>query len=131
MHKIMRQEARENRKKQSKELSFVPEGEWPFSYPSMREVYRSQKYLVQVHEEPNGLVRLSICRTSQKGKGQWKDGLTWDELQQIKADIGYADWYGVEVYPRQEDVINVANMRHLWLTREPLGIGWFAGERQE
>ena len=55
----------------------------------------------------------------------WKDGLKWDELQKVKADVGYADDYAIEIYPKDKDIVNDANMRHLWVFRDkPLNIGW-------
>ena len=46
------------------------------------------------------------------------DGITWDELQSIKNQIGYQDFLAFEMYPPEKDVVNVENMRHLWI---PLG----------
>jgi len=43
-----------------------------------------------------------------------KDGISWDTLQAIKNEmIGYEE-IAVEVYPSQIDVVNDANIRHLW-----------------
>lgn len=44
-----------------------------------------------------------------------KDGLTWDELQEVKSDAGYGDRAAIEVYPRQDEIVNYANIRHLWV----------------
>jgi hypothetical protein len=30
----------------------------------------------------------------------------------------------VEVYPKDSDIVNVANMRHLWLVDDKTNIGW-------
>lgn len=43
------------------------------------------------------------------------DGITWDDLQWLKAAVGFGDREAVEVFPRDCDVVNVANMRHLWV----------------
>lgn len=106
----------------------IPESEWP----SLRtqppsEVWRNHRYLVQVYQgRPADLWshRLTVCRTAINTRGQWLDGITWEELQWIKNELGYADRYGIEVYPREDDEVNVANMRHVWLLREPLAVGW-------
>lgn len=91
-------------------------------------VYRSNRFLVTAYAEQAGLVRLSICRTELKpGTDEWMDGITWDEIWAIKHECGYGDWYGVEVYPRSIDLVNVSSMRHLWLMKEPLSIGWQNG----
>lgn len=114
------------------ELRPVPAHEFPTFdvQPFPVKAWRSRKYLVQAYEENStdypGLIRLSICRSTPTLEGgSWIDGLTWDELQAIKREIGYGEWYGVEVFPADKDFINVANFRHLWLLPKPLSIGWF------
>jgi hypothetical protein len=37
----------------------------------------------------------------------------------------------VEIYPRDRDIVNIANMRHLWVMAEPLALGWFAAEGEQ
>ena len=112
-------------------LTRVPEWEFPavpdgFTKPI--EVWRSKKYLVQIFDEQcdeyPDMVRLSINRSTLGLDERWEDGLTWDELQTIKREVGFGDWYAIEVYPRDSDVVNVANIRHLWLLKQPLKIGW-------
>lgn len=109
-------------------LTPVPESEFPPIQPRPIKVWRSRKYLVQLYDESTatypGMMRLSILRATMKPDGRWEDGLTWDELQGIKREIGFGDMYAVEVYPRDADLINVANIRHLWLLPMPLEIGW-------
>lgn len=85
-------------------------------------VLRHRKYVVQVHVE-KGYTRLSIHKTTILKSGQWEDGLQWDELQKIKREIGYGDKWAVELFPPDEQTVNVANMRHLWLIDEPV-FGW-------
>lgn len=89
-----------------------------------RLAWRSRKYMVQAFVEENA-IRLSICHSRLGGDGHWEDGFSWDELQSIKKQVGFGDFYGVEVYPREVDLVNVANMRHLWIFAQPLPIGWF------
>lgn len=106
------------------ELERVHPDEFPIDKPArVIDVWRSKKYVVQVYSEDNGIIRLSINRTTRHG-GNWADKMTWDELQQIKADVGYGDSFAVEVYPSDKDVINVANMRHLWILPIRLSFAW-------
>lgn len=112
-------------------LTPIPQEDFPkMDYPPLM-AWQSRKYLVQLYSEANDtyphLVRLSICRVRIKGDGGWQENLTWLELQSIKRELGYGDWYAVEVYPRDKDIVNVANFRHLWLLPEPLAIGWNNG----
>jgi hypothetical protein len=110
-------------------LTLLPADNLPHTAHDPVLVFQSNKYLVQVYEEYTfeypDLKRLSICRVKLGKGGRWQDGLTWDELQEIKRQCGYGDWWAIEVYPRDKDVVNVANLRHLWIMPEPLPIGWF------
>jgi hypothetical protein len=103
---------------------------WPMSQTKQTHVWHSRKFLVQMFdEEPfQGIDtrRISVCRVTLKNDGAWEEGLSWEELMQIKREIGFEDWYGLEIFPRDVDIVNVANMRHLWLLALPLSIGWFA-----
>lgn len=125
-------EQNEFRKSLPDALTLVPPEEMP-DYPKLLKAWRSKRYVVQLFDEIEmkpGLLRLSICRVQRNHDGNWKDGLTWDELQNIKRELGYGNVYAVEVYPRDRDIIAVANFRHLWLLAEPLPIGWFTGANQ-
>jgi len=78
-------------------------------------VWQSNRFLVQVfYEAP--YVRISVNRTMINDQGHWVEGITWDELQTIKNTIGYADECAMELYPPASLVVNVANMRHLWIS---------------
>ena len=112
-------------------LTPLPRDEWPRMDPAdlPERVWASRHYLVQLYQEAQHdsapVYRMSVCRTRLKKTGvRWQEGLTWDELQAIKREIGFGDWYGVEIYPRECDVVNEANMRHIWLMEKPLPVGW-------
>lgn len=110
------------------ELRELPRNEWPLEHQQSRvlRVWRSRDFLVQEYAEREPvLVRLSVLRTTLDPKaGRWVDGITWDELQRIKAEVGYGDHDALELYPIESDVVNVANLRHLWVMREPVPFGW-------
>ena len=116
--------ARDNAKMQDW-LTDVPRDEWPRDGMQLR-VLRSREFLVQIYSAPApAVVRLSVNRTTLSGE-RWSDGVSWDDLQRIKAECGYALHDAVEVYPDARDVVNVANMRHLWVMGEPLPFAWRA-----
>ena len=77
-------------------------------------VLRSQGFLVQIFEKPTA-TRLSVCRTEPDKNGGWKEGIMWEELMEVKRQAGYAACCAVEFYPPDDDIVNVANMRHLWV----------------
>jgi len=93
--------------------------------PPMR-CWASRKYLVQLYDETQkeaGMYRLSINRSTITTTKQWSDKITWDELMSIKSEIGFGYWWAFEVYPAESSVVNVANMRHLWMFEHiPLNI---------
>lgn len=108
-------------------LKEVPKEDWPESRSVENKpfrVYRNRAFLVQEYKEQNGIRRLSVNRTTMKPNGRWDENITWEELQDLKRQAGYGDWYAVEIYPPENDLVNVANMRHLWVLPEPLEIGW-------
>ena len=107
-------------------LKEIPRSEWPnLDGPQLR-VLRSREYLVQEFDGDGPvLVRLSINITSMDG-ARWADGISWEDLQRLKAEAGYALHDAVEVFPSVMDVVNVANMRHLWVMRDKLPFAWRA-----
>jgi hypothetical protein len=122
---VHKQMLRENARRPL-QLQIIPREKWPRAFPGLVEVWCSRKYLVQVYAEVDGVLRASINRTTMRADGRWEENLTWDELQEIKRQIGRADSYAIEVFPRDSDIVNVANMRHMWILPEPLSIGWFS-----
>lgn len=111
----------------SARLVEVPEAQWPASLPGASRpvrVLRSRDFLVQIYREEGLVVRLSVCRTQLRRDGRWVDEITWDQLQALKHQAGFGGWDAVEVYPRDSDVVNVANMRHLWVLPERIPFAW-------
>lgn len=111
-------------------LTPVPSEQWPippFKEESVRlAVYRSRKFLVQLFRDVGGGARLSVNRTEfDERKGSWREDISWDDLQRLKAEAGFGDAWAIEVYPPDDAVVNVANMRHIWLTG-PVKFAWNA-----
>jgi hypothetical protein len=96
---------------------------WPTYPPRLAEVWRSRGFLVQVFAEDGGIFRLSVCRTMHNGES-WVDQISWEELMQCKRECGRGGLDAVEVYPADADIVNVANMRHLWVLPEPVAFAW-------
>jgi hypothetical protein len=92
-----------------------PKDKWPPFPPSSApdKVLRSREFLVQVFS--GEFPRLTISRTEIDKHGMWKDGISWDEMQTIKKGCGFGDCDAVEAFPKDKDLVNVANMRHLWI----------------
>lgn len=120
-------------------LTAVPASAWPPNRYGGGDntrvaVFLSKSYLVQVFSEKNMVVggearmvmRMTVNRTEIQKNGRWKEDITWEELQLIKSQVGFGDKQAVEIYPAEIDVVNVANMRHLWIFDAALPLGWFA-----
>lgn len=118
-----RQLARDNAK-QPNRLQDVPREQWPAPNAPQLRVLRSRDFLVQEFaEKAPAVVRLSISRTVVAGD-RWLDGISWDDLQRLKRECGYGDRDAVEVFPADVDVVNVANMRHLWVMEDAVPYAW-------
>lgn len=104
-------------------LAPVPREYWPDMADSPFQTgsvaigaYRSRAFVVVAWLEPNGFTRLSINRTEwDEREGRFRDNISWDDLQRLKAEAGYGDVPAVELYPPDRHVLNTANMRHLFL----------------
>lgn len=106
-------------------LTRVPLDRWPDSPSSASRinVWLSRHYLVQGFAEMGDIVRLTVCSTTPSADS-WADGLTWDELMEIKRQCGYGHRAAVEIYPDDSNIVNVANMRHLWVLPEAPAYMW-------
>ncbi len=111
-------------------LTEVSKDAYPPSPLPPDSVFVSRRFMVQLFHEKNSeypnLIRLSVCRIRANQHG-WLENITWEELQEIKAELGFAERYAIEVYPPESVVVNVANMRHLWVFEKPLSVGWLKG----
>lgn len=126
--RAQRREMERQNKKMPLDLQPVPEHEWPIMNGRRpTRVWRSRNFLVQEYAAISpALVRLSVSRTTLSGD-RWADNIEWDELQWIKRQCGYAHHEAVEIYPPDKDVVNVANMRHLWVLEAPTQFAWRRG----
>ncbi len=100
-------------------LVSVPREEWAHAFTGHCRpfaVWRSRDFLVQGYTTRDQLVvRLSVLRTVVVPGVGFADGISWENLQKLKSEAGYGDHDAVEVYPPDSDVVNDANMRHLFV----------------
>ncbi|HEX8287856.1 MAG TPA: hypothetical protein VF556_07675 [Pyrinomonadaceae bacterium] len=117
---------RKENAKYGDELVLIPKEKYPPAPDGWKlpvAVYRNRRFIVQIFQEDCDVLRFSVARTQIDHQGKWLDGITWDDLQTLKNQL-FPDREAVEFYPALEDVVNVANMRHLWVLPEKLGFGW-------
>ncbi len=108
-------------------LVLVPESAYKTTQPPGQVmVWRSRDYLVQIFrsESPEVFCRMSVCRTKLDNQGGWQQDIPWEDLQRLKSEAGYGELDAVEVYPADRDVINVANMRHLFVMAASIDFAW-------
>lgn len=86
-------------------------------------IFRSRDYLVQLFKDSEH-VRISVNVTRIKDSGHWEEGISWETLMEIKRLLGYGDFDAVEVYPRDADEVNIANIRHLFILNDSLPFIW-------
>jgi hypothetical protein len=122
LRKYLRQESR----KYPAHLVMVPRETWPphLRGSKVRECWRSNYYLLQVYDEGNGIERLSVCKNVLRDDGQYDDKIPWEVLQRLKSECGRGDKCAVECYPPDAEIVNVANMRHLFVLPECPDFVW-------
>ena len=110
-------------------MTEVPRDEWPAmtmleSVPLR--VWLSNDYLAVLYEQRvGGMRRLTVnstrrTRSTRPGQGtDWRDGITWDELQRVKNECLGEEVWCVECYPAESALVNANNMRHLWVLDGP------------
>lgn len=135
MRKARRKRAQEgnlmNQVPTSMRFDKVARDQWPERWwdPKRLDVWLSPEYLVQVFDADRGYLRITVNRTDRKRQSaEWADKISWDDLWLIKSIIGYGASCAVEVYPAEDDLVNVANMRHLWILPEGVKAGWYEGK---
>jgi hypothetical protein len=112
-------------------MTEIRRADWPtdLEVPGMLapplQVWRSRYFIAILHDEAGKSARrLSVQRTSLNDEGEIEGGITWDELMHIKSECGFGDVDAVELYPRNVDVVNIANMRHLWILPTLSDLAW-------
>lgn len=91
--------------------------------------YRSNAFVVIEWQEPNGFTRLSVNRTDwDEREGRFRGDISWDDLQRLKSEAGYGDVPAAELYPPDRDVLNTANLRHLFLLPSAPPFMWQTGD---
>lgn len=117
-----------DRSRLSRWMVQVPREEWPQGPDLIAKriaVWASRDFLcvVATLDAHPGVLWLSINRT-RRALGRWRDGISWDELMQVKRECGYGEAFAVECYPEDSQVVNVANLRHLFVMPERLPFAW-------
>ena len=100
-------------------LQYVPESvDRNGKRQKLLRAWRNNRFVVQLYENGDWL-RLSVNRSEYDPKNDcWVEGISWDEIMEIKEALGFGDRDAIEIYPKDNDVIYVTNMRHLFIVPE-------------
>lgn len=92
-----------------------------------RRAWMSRNFVVQLYdfeEYPRLSVQRSGCSALIRERNRDVRPISWDDLMEVKAAVGYGDSWAVEVYPPDSEVVDVAMMRHLWILPEAPPYAW-------
>lgn len=88
----------------------------PSRSPYLVRFWVNGTYSVQLHRPPAfSLIELLMIRRHDEQPVH-----SWSDLQRIKNELIGNDRMAVEVYPREEDLVDSANMYHLWVFPEEM-----------
>ena len=125
---VLRRQLKKENAKWGAALVEVPLHSWPAQRPLpgnyRRSVWRSRDFIVQVFEEYQGAVRITVNRTELAELGTSRDGISWDDLQRIKRECGFGEEVAMELYPPDASVVNVGAMRHLFVVPKAPAFMW-------
>lgn len=81
-------------------------------------VYRNRVFSVLMRDAGNGVTHYAVSSLSEERP-------TWWEMQRIKNDLSGPEATAIEVYPPTSEVVDGANMFHIWVLPErlPFSIG--------
>ena len=87
----------------------------PKQYPTLInvfEVWKNNWYIVQVAREDTdwGMVRRLMIR-----RNDGESVRTWADMQRIKNELCGPESVGLEVFPRESELVDEANVYHLWV----------------
>lgn len=95
------------------------------------EIWVSNSFRLAVFVHADGTEQLNIHRTHIDHENDaWKDGITWDEMMELKRQCGRGERDFFEWFPRDSNIVNNGNFRHLWLANEDGKIPAFLFEKK-
>lgn len=103
------------------ELTKVSENDPDIPYSSHPEditaIYRNKKFTVIVWKQNRycKYCKFTVSRNEWSSKERrYLDNITWDEIMEIKRAIGLGETQCWEYFPKDSEVVNEANLRHIF-----------------
>lgn len=101
--------------KWDEKLAPVPKDQWPKMLLDAKEIWRSKYFSVVVFQH-GPAERINVHRnTVDLAQKTWEGNITWDELMEVKRQCGRGAKDALEWFPRDENIVNDGNFRHLWV----------------
>ncbi len=82
---------------------------WP---KGLEKFFQNTMYSVQLHRKPSDWGEIILLMVRRNDEGPIR---SWSDMQRIKNEIVGKDRVAVEVYPPESDLVDQANMYHLWV----------------
>ena len=88
---------------------------WDQRPMGLEKFFQNALYSVQLHRKPSewGEIILLMVRRNDEAPVR-----SWSDMQRIKNEIVGTERVAVEVYPAESDLVDQANMYHLWVLPE-------------
>lgn len=112
--------------------TLTPTISWSKRPAGLEKFYQNSLYSVQLHRKSSewGEIVLLMVRRNDEAPVR-----SWPDMQRIKNEIVGPERVAVEVYPDQADVVDQANMYHLWVLPKgfklPFGLHFREQENQK
>ncbi|MGJ8680495.1 DUF7694 domain-containing protein [Paraglaciecola sp.] len=100
-----------------KRFKELPKSEWPNDRKDLIKVFLVNDFLVHVYDEEHA-VRISVER-ERPTNNIFIDAISWENIQRVKAKIGYSEAFAVECYPEDVNSVELENVRHLFIVERP------------
>lgn len=113
---LLRSEERARKSGEWETLTFPPGSAGSRWAADFTTAHRNRVFSVLDRTLANGVRHLAVTSLSQERP-------TWWEMQRIKNEIAGEDATAVEVYPPHAEVVDGADMFHIWVLPAPLAFG--------
>lgn len=106
-------------------LTAIDPAVWPEQEMGrLQGMWRSQTHVVRLVRAGTAMI-LEIQRAQLNEQMEFvSNEITWAEIMQVLAELGYHETWAVEVFPPHEHVLHEITSRHIWLLEAQPEFGW-------
>ena len=94
--------------------------------PSIQSLWADEEFFVSVHTEGDDTYRLVVMRMADCAPYDTSVSvpLSFEDVQHLKREVGFADRCAVEVFPADENVVAGPAVRHVIVLPQGQHVGW-------